>query len=202
MQTTFKLYLSVTCSILLGVLGGLLVGLCLGLDLSCLCLLHQKSLALGLGLLGVDGLHQHALVLKLVTLGVAVQLVVHVLVDLLGFAVLAKEAAENALAAHPEHLDGHTRIGGTLPSAIACVAPLSLGLHVTLVASLGVDRHRVGTDQVVLDHFTDQSAAGCRLNVVDFGGVAPYSPLAAFKDRCSEPKKRGLERKIGKEWIG
>ena len=56
----------------------------------------------GFGL--VDVFHQHAFVLEDVTLALNVQDVVEVLVDLLGFAVLAEETTEDALAADPDDL--------------------------------------------------------------------------------------------------
>ena len=61
----------------------------------------------------MDGLDQDTLVLETVTLGGDVELVVDLLVDLLGLTVLAEQATENALAAHPEDLGGHTSLGGT-----------------------------------------------------------------------------------------
>jgi len=70
----------------------------------------------------VDGLDQHVLVLELVTLGAEVELVVDVLVDLLGFTVLAEEASQNADSAHPEDVRGHTGIAGTLALTSAVVA--------------------------------------------------------------------------------
>lgn len=48
-----------------------------------------------LGLLAVDELHQHALVLELVTLGLHVEVMVQVLVDLAGLAVLAEQVPVN-----------------------------------------------------------------------------------------------------------
>ncbi len=52
--------------------------------------------------------------LEHVALALEVELVVEVTVDLLGRAVLAQKTAEDALAAHPDDLGGHTGIGGTL----------------------------------------------------------------------------------------
>lgn len=41
------------------------------------------------------------------------------LVDLLGVAVLAEEAAEDTHASEPDHLEGETGIGGTLALTVA-----------------------------------------------------------------------------------
>lgn len=59
-------------------------------------------------------LDEGALVLESVTLAGVVQLVVKVLVDLAGSTVLDEQTAENAHAAHPEDLGGHTGVRGTL----------------------------------------------------------------------------------------
>ena len=49
----------------------------------------------------VDGLDQDGLVLELVTLGAEVELVVDVLGDLLGIAILAEKTTEDTLSSHP-----------------------------------------------------------------------------------------------------
>ena len=58
-------------------------------------------------------LDESALVLERVTLGKVVELVVEVLVDLSAGTVLDQEAAEDALAAHPEDLAAHVVSTGT-----------------------------------------------------------------------------------------
>merc|ERR1719231_926650 len=104
-------------AVLLAPQGLLLLGLRLLLD----------GLLLGLLRLGlVDGLDEHALVLELVALRADVEVVVDVLVDLLARPVLAQEAAEHALAPHPEDLRGHARLLGAPALAHAHVATLPL----------------------------------------------------------------------------
>ena len=100
----------------------------------------------------MDGLHQHALVLVAITLGVAVEVVVDSLVDLLLLAVLAEEAAQDALAAHPQDLRGHARLTGTLALSDAGVASLALGFQVLAHSAARVHLHRLADDQPVLDH--------------------------------------------------
>lgn len=173
--------------VLLVGLGVLLGSLGVGLLLSCLGLLDEELLALGLGLLGVDGLHQHALVLVLVTLGVAVKGVVQVLVNLLGLAVLAEKATEHALPAHPQNLDGRTRVGRTLPLTVASVATLGLGLHEALVARLGVHRRGLTPNKVVLNQLANRLTAARALDIIRLVRVAPHAPLAHLEHRGREP---------------
>ena len=71
----------------------------LGLKLIRKCLLYGL-LSLGL----VDTLHEHPLVLEHVTLDLHVHVMVHVLVDLLGFTVLAQQAPQNTHPPHPKNL--------------------------------------------------------------------------------------------------
>ena len=78
--------------------------------------LSLVSQGLGLGLFAlhcVDGLEQYTLVLELVTLGTEVESVVDVLVNFLGIAHLVEETTKDADAAHPEHLEWETSVGGT-----------------------------------------------------------------------------------------
>lgn len=56
------------------------------------------------------------------------QLVVEVLVDLLGLAVLAEHAAEDAHAALPDELEGEPRVGGT-PALSGAGVPALPVLH-------------------------------------------------------------------------
>jgi hypothetical protein len=66
---------------------------------------------LSLGL--VDALHKHPLVLERVTFDLHVHIVVHVLVDLLGLAVLAEQAPQHAHPPHPQYLGGEPSLPGT-----------------------------------------------------------------------------------------
>ena len=51
-----------------------------------------------------------------------VQLLVQVLIDLLGIAVFAQHAAEDAHAAHPQDLHGQASLGGTTALTDTCPA--------------------------------------------------------------------------------
>jgi len=52
--------------------------------------------------------------------------------------VFGEETTEHTHATHPDHLDGHTRIGGTLALTVAGVAALGLGHQIQTVSVLGV----------------------------------------------------------------
>ncbi len=105
-----------------------------------------------------DVLHEDTLVLELVALGLEVQLVVQVLVNLLGLPVAAQQAAEDALATHPDHLDGHTRIGRTLALTRAHVPALAARLQEELAAGTRVHRRRLLQHQTILDQLLDRLA--------------------------------------------
>merc|ERR1719253_774589 len=117
-------------AVLLDLARVLALALRLGLGFARLGLLGERLLARLLALHLVDRLHEHALVLELVALRRLVQLLVQVVVDLLRLAVLAQEPPEDALAPHPQHLERHARVGGTLPLAEARVAALALRVEV------------------------------------------------------------------------
>merc|ERR1719454_1526048 len=99
----------------------------------------------------VDVLHQDTLVLEHVTLHLDVQLVVQVLVDLLGLAVLLKHATEHTQAAHPQNLLRHTGVTGTAALAVAGVSTLALGFKAAGHTGAGVDLARLLDDETILD---------------------------------------------------
>ena len=129
-------------------------------------------------LLGVDGFHEHSLVLELVSLGGKVQLVVKVAVDLLRLPVLAEQAAEHALATHPEHLEGHTCIHATLALTVPSVTSLGLGSHVSLVTGLGVDGVLLLAGVVGLDELAHALAGGGVGDLAGLIGVEPHLGVA------------------------
>lgn len=120
------------------------------LDAADLHLVVEGLGAGGLGLFSVDSIDELTLVLEDVTLGLQVKGVVavwkpksesekkarvasakghlQVTVDLAGFAVLAKETAEDSLSSHPHDLGGHTGLCGTLSLTETGVATLVLSL--------------------------------------------------------------------------
>lgn len=174
----------------------------LGLQLSGLGLLDQKLLSLSLGLLGVDGLHQHSLVLELVTLGGRVQFVVKVLVDLLGLSVLSEQTAKDTLSSHPEDLVRHTGVARTLSLTEASVTSLSLGSHVSLMASLGVNQVRSLDDEAILDKLADILTAVGQSNVGSLVRVHPDLSLADLEHRGCKSDKNNCNEESDKRAIG
>ena len=79
----------------------------LGLKLIRKCLLSDL-LSLGL----VDTLHEHPLVFEHVTLNLHVHVMAHVLVNFLGFTVLAQQAPKNVHPPHPQNLGGELSLAG------------------------------------------------------------------------------------------
>jgi hypothetical protein len=130
----------------------LLIG---GLDTSGVSLLGEGGLTDLLLLHLVDGFNEDGLVLEQVTLGAEVEVMVDVLSNLLGIAVLDQEASEDSLAAHPQDLDGHTRVSGTLPLAGAVMSALTLGLLHASDAGTRVHLNLLAHDQTVLHQFAD-----------------------------------------------
>merc|ERR1719383_411258 len=88
-------------------------------------LIGQLLGAESLRLLLVDELHQNALVLEHVTLALDVELVVQMAIDFLVLSVLLQEATEDAHPPHPQLLDGHAGVGGTLALTGAGVTALA-----------------------------------------------------------------------------
>jgi hypothetical protein len=76
------------------------------------------------------------------------------LVDLLGLSVLAEKTSKHSHATHPQDLERHTGVHGTLAVTIAGVTSLSLGIHVPLVTGLGVHDNMLLGDKTVLDELT------------------------------------------------
>ena len=75
--------------------------------------LIRKCLLSGLLSLGlVDTLHEHPLVLEHVTLNLHVHVMVHVLVNFLGFTVLEQQAPKNMHPPHPQNLGGELSLAG------------------------------------------------------------------------------------------
>jgi hypothetical protein len=131
-------------------------------------------------------LHENLLRLEAVTLGKHVELVVEVLVDLLGVAVLAEHAAEDAHAAHPEDLLRHAGTGGTTALTVASVAALVLLGLARAGAVARVDDGRLLDDEAILDELLDVLA---RVGHGDLGGLVRVEPdlaLAALEDRRRE----------------
>jgi len=172
-----------------------LFGLALGAALTELLVLLSLGLGLVLEHLGtgllclllVDVLHKDTLVLENVTLGLQVELVVHVLVELLSLAVLGQHAAEDAHTTDPEELDWHTGIGSTLALTGTSVATLAAGLGVQSCAGARVNNNWLADDQTVLDETSDLVARVGISNVGVLVGVKPDLVLATLHDGGGEP---------------
>ena len=128
-------------------------------------------------------LNQGALVLEGVTLAQVVQLVVEVLVDLAAGAVLDQKAAEDAEAAHPEDLRGHTGIGGTLALTVAAVTAFTAGKVELAGAGARVLGHGLADDEAIGDKLSDRLAGVGVGDLALLVGVEPDLALAAADDR-------------------
>jgi hypothetical protein len=134
----------------------------------------------------VDGLDQDSLILELVTLGAEVELMVEILGDLLGIAILAEEATEDSLASHPQNLLGHTGISGTLSLTVTTVAALASGLVEGLDAGAGVHVDLTSHDETILEQLADVLSGVGEGNLSDFIGVDPNSLEADLEDGGGE----------------
>ena len=76
---------------------------------------------------------------------------VHVLVDLLGLAVLAEQATEDTLTSHPQNLVGHAGLARTVALTGTLVATLSLGGEPSARAGLRVHDRELLDDEAILD---------------------------------------------------
>ena len=99
----------------------------------------------------VDVLHKNTLVLEHVTLALQVQLVIQMAINLLCLTVLAQQAAENTLTAHPNDLYRHACIRSTLALTETGVATLGASSLERNSASTGMDNSGLLDDQTVLN---------------------------------------------------
>lgn len=118
-----------------------------------------------------------------VTLAQVVELVVEVLVDLAVVAVLDEEAAEDAEAAHPENLAGHTGVGGTLPLTEATVTAIAAGEVQLTGTGPGVGGDGLADDEAVGNELADGLAGVGVADLVDLVGIEPDLVLATANDR-------------------
>ena len=148
---------------------------------------------------GTYVLNESALVLEGVTLAQVVELVVKVLVDLAGGAVLDQQATEDALAAHPDDLavgrlsvsgleavvedvaaiPGHTGVLGTLSLTETTVATeAASGVQLT-GAGARVHGDGLADDEAIGDELADGLAGVGVGDLADLVGVEPDLSLAA-----------------------
>jgi hypothetical protein len=134
--------------------------------------------AVSLGL--VDVLHHDTLVLEDVTLALEVELMVEVAVNLLGSAVAAEQAAEDALAPHPDDLDGHAGVGRTLAFSDARVTTLAACFEKADRARTRVHNRGLLDDEAVGDHLAH--ALACK------GGVS--KPARNWRHQVKSRKRK------------
>ena len=112
------------------------------------------------------------------------------LVNLSGLPVLPQQPTQNPLPPHPEHLRGHTSVGGTLPLTGTSVATLALRSKEVPGARARVDGGGLDDNAPILDELLDVRAgvgvADLRLLV----GVEPDFALADAGDGRGEPLLR------------
>ena len=131
-------------------------------------------------------LDKRALVLEGVTLGEVVEFVVEVLVDLSAGTVLDEQAAEDAEAAHPQDLAGHTGVGGTLALTEATVPSDAAGQVELACAGARVHGNGLADDETIGDELADRLP---RVGVGDLRhlvGVEPNLALTAAEDGRSQ----------------
>jgi len=202
-----KVFISTSSNFIPILLGGFVF---LGLDLLSLGLLAGNALfsapsrllvlgSSGLRLIGqllgakrfrlllVDELHQDALVLENVTLALDVELVVKMAIDLLVFSVLFQQTTQDSHPPHPQLLDGHAGVGGTLALSGARVTTLTTREGVLARASARVNGLRLLDDQTVLDQPTDVLSGIGVGDLRDFVGIHPHLIPSALHHRGRQP---------------
>ena len=88
-------------------------------------------------------------------LALDVELVVKMAIDLLVFSVLFQQTTQDSHPPHPQLLDGHAGVGGTLALSGARVTTLTTREGVLARASARVNGLRLLDDQTVFDQPTD-----------------------------------------------
>lgn len=121
-----------------------------------------------------------------VTLGQVVELVVEVLIDLAGSAVLDQQTAENAEAAHPDDSGWHTGIGRTLALTESLVATESLRVGVSTSAGTRVHGDWLADDKSISDQLADGLAGVGVGDLGDLVWVEPNLALTASDDGSRE----------------
>jgi len=161
-----------------------------------LSLVSQLLGTKGLGLLFVDKFHQDALVLEHVTLALDVKLVVKMAIDLLVLSVLLQETTQNAHPPHPQLLDGHTGVGGTLALTGAGVTALTTSQSVLARASARMNGLGLLDDQTVLDQSTDVLSRIGVGNFIDLIGIHPDFVAPALEYGRGEPLLQSHRRHL------
>lgn len=121
-----------------------------------------------------------------VTLGQVVKLVVEVLVDLAGCAVLDQQTTENAEAAHPDDSGWHTGISRTLALTESLVSAESLCVGMSASAGAGVHGDWLADDESVSNQLADGLAGVGVGDLGDLIWVEPNLALTASDDGSRE----------------
>jgi len=161
-----------------------------------LSLVSQLLGTKGLGLLLVDKFHQDALVLEHVTLALDVKLVVKMAIDLLVLSVLLQEPPQHAHPPHPQLLDGHTGVGGTLALTGAGVTALATSQSVLARASARMNGLGLLDDQAVLDQSTDVLSRIGVGNFIDLVRIHPDFVAPALEYGRGEPLLQSHRRHL------
>ena len=88
-------------------------------------------------------------------LALDVEFVIQMAIDLLVLSILFEKTAQNSHPPHPQLLDWHTGVGGTLSLSGAGMTALSASEGVLARASARVNGLRLLNDQTILDQTTD-----------------------------------------------
>jgi len=159
-------------------------------------LVRQLLGAERLGLLLVNEFHQHALVLEHITLALNVELVVKMAVDFLVLSVLFQEATQDAHPPHPQLLNGHTGVGGTLALTGTRVTALSSGQSVFPRPGARVNGLGLLDDQTILDQATDILSRVGVGNLIDLIGIHPDFVAPALEYGRGEPLLQSHRRHL------
>jgi len=108
-------------------------------------------------------------------------------IDLLVLSVLLEKTAQNSHPPHPQFLDGHTGVGGTLSLSGAGMTTLSASEGVLARASARVNGLGLLNDQTILDQTTDVLTGVGIGDLVDFIGIHPDLVPPALEDGGGKP---------------
>ena len=126
-----------------------------GLDLSGFSLFLKLSFSDLFLLHLVDGFDKDGLVLELVTLGGEVEVMVDVSVNLLCLSIFSEKSSKDSLSSHPEDLDRHSSVSGSLSLSHTGVSALSLCLVHSLASGSRVHVDGSLHDKTIVIEFSN-----------------------------------------------